>query len=93
MSALAEVIRLLTAAREAALDADEDIARAHPHAETHLAGVTFPIESLDVLIDTLQAVEHLHGAEARLMRRVQWGAVACAVIAMLLSLLSLLRWG
>jgi hypothetical protein len=85
-TALGEVIRMLTAAREAAIDVDEDIARAHPDAETHLAGVTFPIETLNMLIEALQASERLHGAQARLMRRLQWAALACSVLAILLTL-------
>ena len=83
-TALGGVIRVLTEAREAAIDADEDLARRHP--EARFAGVTFSVSSLDELIVVLQAVERLHGTNARRLRLLQWATLTCSVVALLLAL-------
>jgi hypothetical protein len=93
-TALRGVIRALTEAREAAIDADEAAARA----DMRLVGVTFPVASLDVLIEALQATEEFHAVQMeltastlRFSRRVRWlgwASLVCAVASFLFALMS-----
>lgn len=96
MSALGDVIRALAAARDAALDADEDIARNHQ--DVRFVGVTFSVSSLDQLIEVLRQVEDVHALQMeltastlRFSRRVRWlgwASLVCAAASFLFALLS-----